>query len=47
MTIRTLIFEGSQVTYGVGGAIVSLSDPEDEYTETQVKARPLFGWLRT
>ncbi|MDK4251201.1 chorismate-binding protein [Corynebacterium propinquum] len=47
MTIRTLIFEGRQVTYGVGGAIVSLSDPEDEYTETQVKARPLFGWLRT
>jgi hypothetical protein len=47
MTIRTLIFEGRQVTYGVGGAIVSLSDPEDEYTETQVKARPLFGWLFT
>ena len=45
MTIRTLIFQGAQMSYGVGGAIVSLSDPEDEYTETQVKARPLFGLL--
>lgn len=45
MTIRTLIFEGTQMSYGVGGAIVSLSDPEDEYAETQVKARPLFGVL--
>lgn len=45
MTIRTVIFEADQVSYGVGGAIVSLSDPEDEYAETQVKARPLFGLL--
>lgn len=47
MTIRTMIFEAGQVTYGVGGAIVSLSDPADEYTETQVKARPLHDWLDT
>ncbi len=47
MTIRTMIFEAGQVTYGVGGAIVSLSDPADEYTETQVKAKPLHGWLDT
>ncbi|MDQ4214420.1 aminodeoxychorismate synthase component I [Microbacterium capsulatum] len=42
VVIRTLVARPDGVDYGVGGAIVSLSDPEDEYTETVVKARPLL-----
>ncbi|MGW0535104.1 hypothetical protein [Streptomyces sp. NPDC003032] len=30
-----------RVTYGVGGAIVMLSDPDEEFEETMVKAAPL------
>jgi len=40
--IRTLVVHDGGLDYGVGGAIVSLSDPDDEYTETVVKARPLL-----
>ncbi|MGN8026521.1 aminodeoxychorismate synthase component I [Microbacterium sp. 22242] len=42
VVIRTLVAHDGGVDYGVGGAIVSLSDPADEYTETVVKARPLL-----
>ncbi|SDM06501.1 aminodeoxychorismate synthase component I [Microbacterium azadirachtae] len=42
VVIRTMIQQGEDVDYGVGGAIVSLSDPDDEYAETAVKARPLL-----
>jgi para-aminobenzoate synthetase len=30
------------VSYGVGGAIIALSTPDDEVTETAVKAAPLI-----
>lgn len=40
--IRTLVVHDGGLDYGVGGAIVSLSDPDDEYAETVVKARPLL-----
>lgn len=42
VVIRTLIAHDGGLDYGVGGAIVSLSDPEEEYAETVVKARPLL-----
>ena len=32
-----------KATFGVGGAIVALSDPEEEFEETQVKARAMVS----
>lgn len=34
------------ITVGVGGAIVYLSDPEEEYQETLLKARAVLGAIR-
>lgn len=42
VVIRTLVVAGGTVRYGVGGAIVALSDAEDEYAETVAKAAPLL-----
>lgn len=42
VVIRTLVAHDGGLDYGVGGAIVSLSDPDEEYAETVVKARPLL-----
>lgn len=42
VVIRTLVVAGGTVRYGVGGAIVALSDPDDEYVETVAKAAPLL-----
>ncbi len=41
IVIRTLTSAGGEVTFGVGGAIVSLSDAENEYEETVVKSRAM------
>jgi len=38
IVIRTMVATADQVTFGVGGAIVALSDPEEELEETMVKA---------
>jgi para-aminobenzoate synthetase len=46
ITIRTLVATPETVTFGVGGAIVALSDPDDEYEETAVKAAPVLTLLR-
>ena len=45
MVIRTLVVRPDRVKYGVGGAIVALSDPEAEFEETAVKATPLLRLL--
>ena len=42
VVIRTLVIADGTMRYGVGGAIVALSDAEDEYAETVAKAAPLL-----
>ncbi|MEU7477156.1 aminodeoxychorismate synthase component I [Lentzea sp. NPDC042327] len=46
IVIRTLVRNGAQVSFGVGGAVISLSEPDAEFEETAVKATAvlrLFG----
>ncbi|KAB7845592.1 aminodeoxychorismate synthase component I [Streptomyces mobaraensis] len=45
IVIRTAVAAPGRVTYGVGGAIVALSDPAAEFEETAVKATPLLRLL--
>ncbi|MGW4078079.1 aminodeoxychorismate synthase component I [Streptomyces asiaticus] len=45
IVIRTLVVTPDRVRYGVGGAIVALSDPAEEFEETAVKATPLLRLL--
>ena len=45
IVIRTLVARDGRAKYGVGGAIVALSDPVAEYEETAVKATPLLRLL--
>ncbi|NUH37499.1 aminodeoxychorismate synthase component I [Streptomyces samsunensis] len=45
IVIRTLVVTPDRVRYGVGGAIVALSDPDEEFEETAVKATPLLRLL--
>lgn len=45
ITIRTLIDDGKECSFGVGGAIVADSDPLAEYQETLVKAAALLDTL--
>ncbi|MCY7753055.1 aminodeoxychorismate synthase component I [Bacillus haynesii] len=43
IVIRTVVVTDDKATFGVGGAIVALSDPEEEFKETQVKARAMVS----
>ncbi|MFC4854083.1 aminodeoxychorismate synthase component I [Actinophytocola glycyrrhizae] len=45
MVIRTIVAGADHVSYGVGGAVIALSTPEDEVAETVVKAAPLLRLL--
>jgi len=45
MVIRTLVIEPGTVSYGVGGAIIALSDPEAELEELAVKATAILRLL--
>ena len=45
IVIRTSVVRGDEVRFGVGGAIIALSDPDDEYEETRVKARNMTRLL--
>jgi para-aminobenzoate synthetase len=42
MVIRTLVQQDDKLELGVGGAIIALSDANDEFEETIVKARALM-----
>ena len=42
MVIRTIVADSDGISYGVGGAIVALSDHEEEYREIVTKSRPLL-----
>ncbi|MCF4007119.1 chorismate-binding protein [Corynebacterium uropygiale] len=41
MTIRTLVANGRELSYGVGGAILDASDPEAEWEEVRTKCQAL------
>lgn len=45
ITIRTLVDDGRECSFGVGGAIVADSDPLAEHEETLVKAAALLEAL--
>lgn len=42
IVIRTLTWSGGDVTFGVGGAVTALSDPDEEYAETRAKASSML-----
>lgn len=45
IVIRTITMHGTEATFGTGGAIIALSDPEDEWEETRVKSRVMRALL--
>ncbi|MGW0777299.1 aminodeoxychorismate synthase component I [Streptomyces sp. NPDC002835] len=45
IVIRTVVLSGGRLRYGVGGAVIALSDPAAEYEETLVKSAPLRALL--
>lgn len=45
MVIRTIVFDGSQASIGVGGGITIDSDPHAELEETRLKAKALLRAL--
>ncbi|MEV6122191.1 aminodeoxychorismate synthase component I [Streptomyces sp. NPDC052077] len=47
IVIRTAVITPTGIRYGVGGAIVALSDPDAEYEETITKTAPLLRLLDT
>jgi para-aminobenzoate synthetase len=47
VVIRTVVLRAGVLSYGVGGAIIALSDAEAEYEEIAVKATPLLRLLGT
>ncbi|OBJ58536.1 aminodeoxychorismate synthase component I [Mycobacterium sp. 1423905.2] len=42
IVIRTMVVSGDKITIGTGGAIVALSDPEEEIAEIRLKAHALL-----
>ena len=45
VAIRTIVLDGASARVGAGGAIVALSDPDEEYEEMLLKARAAAGAL--
>lgn len=45
MVIRTVVLSPTTLSYGVGGAIIALSDPAEEWAEITTKSRVLLDLL--
>lgn len=45
MTIRTVVADAATTSFGIGGAVVADSDPEEEFAEILVKAQALLDGL--
>ncbi|HEX6074372.1 MAG TPA: anthranilate synthase component I family protein, partial [Micromonosporaceae bacterium] len=43
--IRTIVWEDDRLCIGVGGALIVMSDPDEEYEETKLKLRALLRAL--
>lgn len=43
IVIRTVVIEKEKASLGVGGAIIALSDPEEEFDEILLKAKGVLG----
>jgi para-aminobenzoate synthetase len=41
IVIRTVVARNNRLTFGIGGAIIALSDPDEEFEETVVKSRAM------
>ena len=41
IVIRTIVVSGNQLSIGVGGAVIALSDAADEFEETMLKAKAI------
>ena len=46
MTIRTIVIAGDELSFGVGGAVVALSEARAEYEEALAKGRALMRAIR-
>ncbi len=42
IVIRTMVVQGGRVRLGMGGGVVAMSDPEDEFDEAMLKAKALM-----
>ena len=47
IVIRSLVMQPGKARFGVGGALTALSDPQEEFIETMVKARNLIETIET
>lgn len=47
IVIRTLVMSHGTITFGVGGAITSLSDPEEEFDEIRAKSKAFLDLFDT
>jgi para-aminobenzoate synthetase len=46
IVIRTIVATDEKVSFGVGGAILALSEPEAELSEIMVKSRAMVAAIR-